>query len=226
LSNPLYDSLTATNITDPALDGFAEGHTTEVGLAEFRKHTRDYAETGAWLSANLVYHHLDYVFEDEPAETSKLWVPGRDEQPGWIKRSPSALLLAAEFLHVGKRLSDLTWRQFEEVIGEILELEGWRVELTRGSKDGGVDVIASCYDVAIGRITSVWQAKKYAESNKFGHSAVRELSGLLHVASATKGVLVTTSHLTSGAVDWVRRDLHRLAYKEKEEIEEWIKQHT
>src|SRR5436305_11281342 len=59
LSNPLYDSLTATNITDPALDGFAEGHTAEVGLAEFRKHTRDYAETGAWLLANLVYHHLD-----------------------------------------------------------------------------------------------------------------------------------------------------------------------
>lgn len=39
-------------------------------------------------------------------------------------------------------LDDLSWREFEQLIANMLEAEGYCVELMKGSKDGGVDVVA------------------------------------------------------------------------------------
>ena len=130
--------------------------------------------------------------------------------------------MAADLLKAGKLLSELHWREFEELIGHLLESEGWRVTVTRGTKDGGLDVIAVKKDPHIGLVQAVWQAKKYSPHNKVQLKHVKELSATRDEAKATKGVIVTTSHLTKGVIDWIKRDIYRLSYKEQEDVESWI----
>lgn len=224
LTNPLYEIELATQLIDPGLLGFGfqSGVASKETLDDFVEQTQGWAGTDEWLAADLIPFHSYLGLE--PQET-RLWDVKKETEPTWLMQTPSALILAAELLRDGKLLSDLSWRAFEEVVAGILEREGWRVDLTRSSKDGGVDIYTSRDDETIGKVRAIWQAKKYRESNKVGLSDVRELSGVLERSGATKGVLVTTSHLTRGALEWVKQDIYRLSYKDKEQIEDWIRKH-
>ena len=117
---------------------------------------------------------------------------------------------------------EIHWKDFEKLLGELLEQEGWRVQITRSSKDGGIDLIANMVDPIIGEIKTLWQAKKFKETNKVSLSAVRELSAIRERENATKGIMVTTSKLTGGAIKWIQQDRYRLGYLEGHQIEEWI----
>ncbi|MBK3665442.1 restriction endonuclease [Bradyrhizobium diazoefficiens] len=97
-------------------------------------------------------------------------------------------------------LDDLSWREFEQLIANMLEAEGYSVELMKGSKDGGVDVVAIKDLGNTGLFKSVWQAKKHRLDRKVGLSLVRELSDTRLEHGASKGIIVTTSFLTSGAL--------------------------
>ena len=39
-------------------------------------------------------------------------------------------------------------------------------------------------------------------------------------------MIVTTSHLTRDAIGWVKRDVYRLGYKEKEDLEKWLQDYV
>lgn len=39
------------------------------------------------------------------------------------------------------QIDDLCWREFEQLVAKMLEADGYFVELMKGSKDGGVDVV-------------------------------------------------------------------------------------
>jgi restriction system protein len=224
LTNPMYEIELATQLVDTGLLGFGfqSGVASKEAFDEFVEQTLGWASTNEWLAADLIPYHS--YLGIEPQE-SRLWIAKHETRPSWLKQTPSALILAAELLHNGKLLSDLGWRAFEEVVAGILEREGWHVDLTRSSKDGGVDIYTSRDDETIGKVRAIWQAKKYKESNKVGLSEVRELSGVLERSGSTKGVLVTTSHLTRGALEWVKQDIYRLSYKDKEQIEDWVRKH-
>ena len=157
------------------------------------------------------------------ASESEVWHPSQEPQPGWISRSPTAILLAADLLRTGRLLSELPWRTFEELIGQLLESDGWSVNVTRPSKDGGIDVVALRNDVTLGPIRSLWQAKRYGPRRHVRLSDVRELGGIMEIDRATKGVVVTTGRLTRGALDWIRRDKYRLDYKDAQKMEAWIR---
>ena len=131
-------------------------------------------------------------------------------------------MLAAEFLRNGRLLSELKWREFEQMIATLLEQSGWSIELTRGSKDGGIDVVALKEDPILGKIKSLWQAKKYHPKNKVQLRDVRDLSAVRDDQKATKAIIVTTSHLTGGALAWIRHDEFRLDYKDKDDVEKWV----
>jgi len=123
-------------------------------------------------------------------------------------------------------LDNLHWREFEELISELLEKEGWNIKLLGGTKDGGADIIGTKEDEHIGLIKCVWQAKKYAKENKVKLPAIRELADVRNEFSASKAILVTTSFLTRGAKDRIQRDQHILAKKERNEVECWISKFT
>lgn len=222
-SNPLFDSVVWEHLLDPGPLGFQAKtvRVTSQWVHDFTKQVHYGAHTDKWLAADLPWEWEGG--EIRPADTT-LWTPATSAQPTWIARSPGCLLLAADLLRSGRLLSELSWRGFEELIGTLLESEGWSVNVTRPSKDGGIDVIATKHDSVIGEVRSLWQAKKYGLNNKVALSEVRELSAVRDDAKATKAVIVTTSHLTRGAIEWVKRDLYRLSYKDREQIERWVKQ--
>jgi hypothetical protein len=119
-------------------------------------------------------------------------------------------------------LNALNWRQLEEVIAELLKTEGYDVELGRGSKDSGADIIAHMTIPTIGYVRTVWQAKHFANGNKVGLSIVRELADVRNELNATKAFIVTSSFLTRGALERIHRDEYQLGKLERPELETWI----
>lgn len=135
--------------------------------------------------------------------------------------SPSFSLLRR--LHADRgQLDRLSWRQFEKLVAELLEADGYTVELTRGSKDGGVDVIAFKDGGPAGLFKTVWQAKKLSGSHKVGLATIRELADTTREHGASKGMIVTTTWLTRDALARVERDKYTLGKVERGELDGWI----
>lgn len=84
----------------------------------------------------------------------------------------------------------ITPRKWEELIAAAYDAEGYRVELTPRSGDGGVDVIATC---ASGTVKIFDQVKAYGRTRVVTADDVRALMGVVAYSEATKGVLTTTA---------------------------------
>lgn len=133
-----------------------------------------------------------------------------------------SLSLLAKVQHKLLQLDDLTWRQFERLIAQMLEMDGYKVELMRGTKDGGVDVIAVRDLGTAGLFKSLWQAKKLRSDRKVGLSVVRELADTRLEHGASKAIIVTTSVLTRGALTRVERDRYMLGKVDRSDLDQWI----
>lgn len=158
--------------------------------------------------------------------STEVWAPDSTQQPpaAWRPTAPGCLLIAADLLREGKALHEMTrWRDFEELVAYLLEQDGWTVELTTPSDDGGVDVFAVKSDAELGPIQTVWQAKKYKPTQKVGISCIRELAHVRDEVGASKAFIVTTSFLTRGALAKVQRDEYRLGAKDKPAVEQWVR---
>jgi restriction system protein len=88
-------------------------------------------------------------------------------------------------------------RAFEEFIADTYRLDGFEVELTPRSNDGGVDVIAT--KAGFGAIKILDQAKAYAEHRRVTANDVRAAYGVLCMQQdASKVVVTTTSDFAPG----------------------------
>lgn len=120
------------------------------------------------------------------------------------------------------QLDELSWRDFERLIASLLETDGYAVELMQGSKDGGVDVVAIKDLGDAGLFKCIWQAKKNRFDRKVGLSLVRELADTRREHGASKGIIVTTSFLTSGALERVERDRYLLGKVDRLDLNRWM----
>ena len=102
-------------------------------------------------------------------------------------------------------LAVMDWQDFEVLIRDLMQKEfsrvGCKVEVTRASRDAGVDAIAFDEDPIRGG-KYVIQAKRY--NNLVPLSAVRDLYGTVQNEGAVKGILVTTSHYGGDAIEFVK----------------------
>jgi len=94
----------------------------------------------------------------------------------------------------GTNIAAIGWEDFEHLVREIFEQEfgkaGGQVNVTRTTRDGGVDAVAFDPDPIRGGKTVI-QAKRY--TNTVDVAAVRDLYGTVLNEGANKGILVTTS---------------------------------
>ncbi len=120
-------------------------------------------------------------------------------------------------------LDGLSWREFEKLVAELLERDGYAVELMQGRRDGGVDVVAVKDLGPHGRFKALWQAKKLDLRNKVGISVVRELADTRMELGASKGIIVTSSYLTRGARERVERDRYLLGKVDRGDLDAWIR---
>ncbi|EFH79769.1 restriction endonuclease [Ktedonobacter racemifer] len=119
-------------------------------------------------------------------------------------------------------LHDLQWCQFEEVVAELLDKDGFEVQLGRGSKHNGVDIIAIKADPIHCEFMSIWQAKKHERHNKVEVGVIKELAYTRDQLKATKGVIVTTTSLTRGAMTLIEQERHRLHKVDGNDLFTWI----
>ena len=219
-SNPYFDNDLVGQLADPRLLGFRGREARIYGdwKREFIEKINLWAISYYWLRSPDIKFINAPFFEPDQKE---IWTP-EIAVPLWLDNTPSYLLIAKQILENKRSLQEIHWRDFEKLLGELLEKDGWLVQITRSSKDGGIDVIAKKSDYKLGEIKTIWQAKKYKNESKVSLSDVRELSAIRESEGATKGIIVTTSKLTRGAIEWIQRDLYRLGYLDGSQIEAWV----
>ncbi|MHB8596687.1 MAG: restriction endonuclease [Ktedonobacteraceae bacterium] len=192
---------------------------------------QQYADRVSSVTAPLVQRYIAQLQTDlahEPEEHEVLEHPETalilpETRRRIVVYSPSLLLL--EKLRAQRiSLHDLTWRQFEEVVAELLMHDGFMVELGRGTKDGGKDIVAVKEVQGCGLVMSVWQAKHLNAGNKVGISVIRELADTRTQLGASKGVIVTTTALTRDALERIEQNRYLLHKVDGDDLLSWIRQ--
>lgn len=98
-------------------------------------------------------------------------------------------------------LNDMSWHQFEILVGEAYRQQGYQVKELGGSgPDGGADLILT----KNGRKYLV-QCKQW-KAYKVGVQPVRELLGVMVGEGATGGIVVTSGDFTQDAVNFARNN--------------------
>ena len=87
--------------------------------------------------------------------------------------------------------------EFEKEVGKLFEACGYRAEVTKGSGDGGVDII-----LHKDGIKSIVQCKHY--SNPVSVEPVRALWGCMRDFCAQEAIFVASSGFTSGCYDFIQ----------------------
>lgn len=94
-------------------------------------------------------------------------------------------------------LRALTPREFEHVVERLYAAMGYKTILTKQTRDGGRDIIATQKKARFSEKVLV-ECKLY-EKSEVGYENVMKLLGVVSNEPATRGVIVTTGHVTRDA---------------------------
>ena len=112
----------------------------------------------------------------------------------WKRRERQALIANVVESKAANVLDDMSWQQFEQLVGEAFRLKGYSVaETGGGGADGGVDLVLSK-----GSEKFLVQCKQW-KAFKVGVDVVRELYGVMAAKGAAGGFVVTSGRFTAEA---------------------------
>ncbi|MCX5812331.1 MAG: DUF2034 domain-containing protein [Proteobacteria bacterium] len=96
-------------------------------------------------------------------------------------------------------IRNLSWRSFEDLIGEVYRRDGYSIEgNTNLGADGGIDIIAKKDGETILVQCKHWKAYK------IGVKTVREMFGLLNAEKANEVHIMSSGYFTNEANDFAR----------------------
>jgi restriction system protein len=126
-------------------------------------------------------------------------------------------------------LSEITPRQFEEIVAEVFKSKGFEVDLTKKTRDGGKDIIAVHTDSLGIKNKYFVECKCYSESNKISVDVVRALYGVKNTKDGpNKAIIVTTSTFTSDARRFVDNEAASswdLSLVDRDQLLQWINEY-
>jgi restriction system protein len=97
--------------------------------------------------------------------------------------------------------------EFERLVVTLLQKMGYGGEIrdsglvTKPTNDGGIDGVIKEDILGLGRIHI--QAKRYKLDSTIGREEIQKFVGALAVAQSNKGVFITTSRYSKGAIEYV-----------------------
>lgn len=94
--------------------------------------------------------------------------------------------------------------EFEEFVADVFRGFGFNAEVTQKTHDGGKDIVAT-FEMGGVLYTTYFECKRYSPDRPVGVEIVRELYAVMEMERVDKGVIVTTSHFTRGAVAEAQR---------------------
>jgi len=102
-------------------------------------------------------------------------------------------------------IRDLSWQEFEFLLGEAFRRQGYLVEQQGGSQpDGGVDI-----RLHKNAVCTLVQCKHW-RTQQVGVKIVRELLGVVVSERAKEGIVVTSGTFTNEAIEFAQRNPIRL----------------
>lgn len=124
------------------------------------------------------------------------------------------------------QLYEIPARKFEQVIAELLADFGYDVELTKQTRDKGIDIVAVTRDAGIG-LTERYlvQCKRNAPRNKVGIEIVHGILGVGAEEPNTGLIIATTSTFTKPAMQVAQKESvrWRLHLKDYDDIHVWLR---
>ncbi len=138
----------------------------------------------------------------------------------WCPNLEAEMLLY--FKQYPDKLYSLHPRKFEELVASIFKNNGFSVELTPETRDGGVDIIAVQHSAFTGEVVSLIECKRYAPNQKVGIGVVQRLVGAVHQMRANKGIVVTTSFFSRDAIHVSETCKHVLALRDYNSLQGWL----
>jgi restriction system protein len=140
------------------------------------------------------------------------------EESGRVKQ------IITDIFQDDKALLRLEPRDFEEVVAELLRSQGFTVELTKRTRDGGYDLIAIGVQAGF-PLKFLVECKRY-RTQKIGIEIVRNLMYVVDQEQANKGIIATTSFFSRDASDHVKKvHQYRLDLRDKSDILSWVQQY-
>jgi restriction system protein len=112
-------------------------------------------------------------------------------------------------------------RLFEELIEKCMKKMGMHTELTKQTRDGGIDIIAF-EDTKFTKNHYIIECKRYNPDHKVGISYVQRLYGVKQDIKATKAFLVTSSSFTSPALEFEKLHQWEMELKAGKDVEKWL----
>lgn len=167
-------------------------------------------------NSNLLYQFgngIDFSSGIIPTK-KKLIVPSKEIITG-ITIVNDTLLRKAQ--QNPKVMYSFSSREFEQMICELLEKQGYKVKLTKQTRDGGKDIIILEQSI-VGEFCVYVECKKYKENNPISVKLVRELYGTVEAEKATAGMLITTSYFTKDAKEFTKKTKHRMALRDYNDL--------
>lgn len=158
---------------------------------------------------NGINFNSDIVLPDKD-----LIVPSKDIITGVTIINDSLLKQAKDD---PKIIDNISSREFEEMVCELLDKQGYNVKLTKQTRDGGKDIIVVQKSV-LGEFCIYVECKKYDKSNPISVKLVRELYGTVMADDATAGMIITTSYFTRDAKEYRDKIKHRMTLKDYNDL--------
>lgn len=173
--------------------------------------------SGALSNYNLINCYSDDLSDEEDAENEEInskiiteIFRSEEESIEDIHKKDSAIITVSPVNEaVLKYLSEnpqvlyqLTSRQFEEVMAEIYNKLGYKVELTKATRDGGKDIILRKPEI-LGDFIYYVECKQNAPKRHVGVGIIRNLIGTINTDRVNGGILVTTSYFTPDAKKFI-----------------------
>jgi restriction system protein len=116
----------------------------------------------------------------------------------------------------------LTSRQFEELAAELLERQGYEVELTSETRDGGKDLYAVKKD-GLGSFLFLVECKRYAPDRSVGVGVVRSVHGVAQHERANGAVVLTTSFFSEPARRFAHDLRGQMSLKDFVDLQVWLR---
>ncbi len=118
---------------------------------------------------------------------------------------------------------NISSREFEEIIEHLFQDDGFKTKLTKATRDGGVDIIATKYVVGKPIVLYI-ECKRYGRQNRVGVGIVRSLFGVQTSNKVNMSILVTTGKITSVARKFVEEQKTMMTVIDVDEILDRIQQ--
>lgn len=100
---------------------------------------------------------------------------------------------------------DVTSREFEEIVEQLLKDEGFETLLTNSTRDGGRDIIATKAGINGKPVVFYVECKRYARQNKVNVGIVRSLYGVQTSDKINKACVITSSLFTKDAIEFAQK---------------------